>query len=49
MSFELISEQERQSRYNVILRQVPVTIVAMEKQEVLHIRRVCVSSLRYNA
>ena len=33
--------------YNVILRRVRATIVAVETQEILHIVRVCVCSLRY--
>jgi hypothetical protein len=38
-----ISEQGRQRTYNVTSRRVRVTIVAVEKQEVLHILSVCVS------
>ena len=34
-------EQNRQCAYNVIFRRVRVTIVAMEKQSVLHILSVC--------
>lgn len=37
MSFELISEQERQRKYDVTLRHIRATVVAAEKQEVLHI------------
>jgi hypothetical protein len=37
MSFELISEQERQRKYDVTMRNIRATIVAVEKQEVLHI------------
>jgi hypothetical protein len=33
--------------YNVTLRSICVTTVAVEKQEVLHILRVCVCSLMY--
>ena len=52
MSVALISEQVRQSTCDVTLRHVRVTIVAVEKQEVLHILSihlcvcVCVSCLR---
>ena len=42
MSFELISEQERQSTCDVTLRHSCATIVAVEKQEVFHILCVCV-------
>jgi hypothetical protein len=42
MSVELISEQERQSTYNVTPRHVRLSIVAVEKQAVLHILGVCV-------
>jgi hypothetical protein len=35
--------------YNVILRRVGTTIVAVEKQSVLHVLSVCVCSLSYLA
>ena len=34
-------KQDRQRKYNVALRHVRVTIVAVEKQDVLHILSVC--------
>jgi hypothetical protein len=40
---------DRQCTYNVILRCVRVTTVLVEKQSVLHIVSVCVSSLSYTA
>jgi len=40
-------EQYRQYTYNVILRRVRITIVAVEKQEVLHKLSVCICCLRY--
>jgi hypothetical protein len=40
---------DRQCSYNVTLRCVRATIVAVEKQLVLHILSVCVGSLRYLA
>jgi hypothetical protein len=40
-------EQDRQCTYNVTLRRVRETMVAMEKQYVLHV--LCVCSLRYPA
>ena len=45
MSFELISEQERQSTCDVTLRHTRATIVAVEKQEVFNILCVCVCQL----
>jgi hypothetical protein len=36
-------KQERQCMCNITMRHVCVTIVAMEKQQVLHIQGVCVS------
>jgi hypothetical protein len=41
-----------QCKYNVILRRFPATIVAIvtvEKQYALHLRKLCVCSLRYPA
>jgi hypothetical protein len=46
---EISLKQHRQCTYNVTLRRVRVTIVAVEKQWVLHNLRVCVCSLRYPA
>ena len=40
---------DSQCRYNEILRRVRATIVAVEKQWVLHNRSVCICSLRYSA
>jgi hypothetical protein len=42
-------QQDKQCTYNVTLRRVRVTIVAEEKQYVLHILSVCVCSLKYPA
>jgi hypothetical protein len=42
-------EQERQCTYNVILRRVSATIIAVEQQWVLRILRFCVCRLRYPA
>jgi len=35
------TKQDRKCTYNVTLRRVRVTIVTVEKQEVLHIQSVC--------
>jgi len=32
--------------YNITLRHTPATIVAVEKQQVLHMMRMCVGNLR---
>ena len=42
-------EQARQCKYNVTLRRVRTTIVAVEKQWVLRKLNVCICSLRYPA
>jgi hypothetical protein len=42
-------EHDRQCSYNVTSRRVSPTIVAVEKQLILHILSVCVCSLRYPA
>jgi hypothetical protein len=41
--FDLKSKQDRQSTYNVTLRRPVATIVAVEKQYVLHIVSVCIA------
>ena len=43
------TEQDKQCTYNVTLRRVRATIVVVEKQWVLHILSVCISSLSYPA
>ena len=43
------NQQERPCTYHVTLRRVRASIVAVEKQSMLHIPRVCVCSLRYPA
>ena len=51
--YKMISEtyfqQDMQCTYNVTLRRVRATIVAVEKQWVLHNLSVCICSLRYPA
>ena len=42
-------KQDRQCMYNVTLRRVRATVVAVEKQWVLHHLSVCICSLRYPA
>ena len=44
-----VTEQDRQRTYNVQLRRVRVTFVAVEKQWVSHNLSVCIYSLRYPA
>jgi len=41
--------QEKQCTFNVTLGRVRATITVVEKQEVLHIPKACVCSLRYLA
>ena len=44
-----VLQQDKQCTYNVTVRRVRVTIVAEEKQYLLHILSVCVCTLRYPA
>jgi len=44
---DCMMQQDRQCTYNVTLRSVRATIVAVEKQWVLHNLGVCICSLRY--
>ena len=41
------SEQDRKCTFNVTLRRVRATIVAVEKQSIIHNLSVCICSLRY--